>query len=420
MYKKLTILIICLLFLSACTLQKKEIIQDETTVSNWNSDLETLVDTLESVHPNLYRSYKKEKFYQDIDSLKAALPTFTEVEFFRLSLAELLAKFDDGHTRVEQIFPTEDETHVYPLGFQWFEDELIVVGTTPEYEQLLGAKLISIKNMPLQKVISKVNTLISHDAENILKTINQQHIINADILNYLKIIDKNEIVQWKFKDQNNKAIEISITPIKINEEIEIVQLPFPKFISASSNLTKNYEGLYGYRILDGGEILYIQYNKCIDSQFEQFSEDIITTIQSENPKRIIFDLRKNGGGDSRLMTSLINKLIYQTNIRKVQNDLLIGKATFSSGVLNALEIRNKLNAKVYGEDTGENVNSFGEILYETLPFSNIEIAYSTKEYIMDKNNDGPMKPDIYCTQTYSDYENGIDTCMELLLNQSPK
>jgi len=415
MYKKLIILISCLLFLSACTPQKKEIIQDETTVSNWNSDLETLADTLESVHPNPYRSYKKEKFYQDIDTLKSALPTLTEVGF-KLNLIQLLAKLGDGHTGASIAFLNEQNPVKYPIRLQWFEDELLVTGTIPEYEKLLGAKLVSINNMPLEKVISKVNTLIPHDAENWLKVFNPKYMIYADILKHLKVIDNQETSKWKFTDENNKSITVELHPI--NQEKEFIQLQIPQFNSISSNLTKNYGGLYGYRVLNGGEILYIQYNECVDTYFDQFSEDILSTIQTENPNRIIFDLRENTGGNSNFMSNLILELIEQTDIKNKQIDLLIGKATFSSGVLNSIDIRDLLNAKVYGEDSGEKVNSFGEIISFTLPFSNLEIAYSTKEYIMNKNNDGPMKPDIYCTQTYSDYENGIDTCMELLLNQN--
>lgn len=420
MYKKAIIFILCCMFLLACTPQKKEIIQDDKTVSNWNYDLEALVDKLETLHPDPYRTYKKELFYKDIDSIKESLPTLTEIEF-KLNIVQLLAKLGDGHTRVEREFFNEKDFLKYPIKLQWFEDDLIVTHTSNQYKDLLGAKLVSINNIPLKKIISKVNTLIPHDAENWLKFRNSELMGYENVLNYLNVADNLETDKWKFKTQDNKMITTNILPINMtNEPVQFKQLPIPKFLGDPTNLIKNYDGLYGYRILNDGELLYIQYNKCVGTHFEQFSKDIHSTIQTENPNRIIFDLRENTGGNSSFMYNFILELIEQTDIENKQIDLLIGKATFSSGVLNSIDIRDLLNAKVYGEDSGEKVNSFGEVYFFTLPFSKLKLGYSTKEYIMDKNNDGPMKPDIYCTQTYSDYENGIDTCMELVLNQNPQ
>jgi Peptidase family S41 len=58
--------------------------------------------------------------------------------------------------------------------------------------------------------------------------------------------------------------------------------------------------------------------------------------------------------------------------------VLIGRRTFSSAMMNALQLREQTNATLVGEPTGGTPNSYGEVLSFRLPFSNLVIGYSTK------------------------------------------
>lgn len=87
---------------------------------------------------------------------------------------------------------------------------------------------------------------------------------------------------------------------------------------------------------------------------------------------------------------------------------MIGKETFSSGVMSAIDFLDNTKATFYGESTGGNVNGYGDIKTLILPNSKLQVSYSTKYFQQsDKFKEG-FVPDIKINQTFDDYKQGID------------
>ncbi|WP_262493747.1 S41 family peptidase [Niastella koreensis] len=58
--------------------------------------------------------------------------------------------------------------------------------------------------------------------------------------------------------------------------------------------------------------------------------------------------------------------------------VLIGKLTFSSAIMNAIELKRGTNAILVGEPTSGSVNHYGEVRAFRLPHTKIIIGYSTR------------------------------------------
>jgi hypothetical protein len=84
----------------------------------------------------------------------------------------------------------------------------------------------------------------------------------------------------------------------------------------------------------------IQYNNCTDhpsNPFAKFSADVARTIGERRPKRIVVDLRHNGGGNLRVIAPLVAVLKSQR------------RTPVSSGFMAARDLKRQAHAVLVGE-----------------------------------------------------------------------
>jgi C-terminal processing protease CtpA/Prc len=91
--------------------------------------------------------------------------------------------------------------------------------------------------------------------------------------------------------------------------------------------------------------------------------------------------------------------------------VLIGKQTFSSAVMNAVDLKKKSNAILIGEPTSGNINHYGEVRGVNLPKSKVVIAYSTKYWERWKDKKGPLKPEVNIKYSIKNYVQGKDEAL---------
>ena len=134
---------------------------------------------------------------------------------------------------------------------------------------------------------------------------------------------------------------------------------------------------YWHQYLRDSGTLYVQYDICKNDpqlSFNDFAKQVLADADANKPSQVVIDLRKNGGGDSRVIRPLKSGLAE----RHVKVFVLIGPNTFSSGTDNAIELRHDLHATLVGEPTGGKPSSYGEVMTITLPSSKLVVRYTTK------------------------------------------
>ena len=129
-------------------------------------------------------------------------------------------------------------------------------------------------------------------------------------------------------------------------------------------------------------------------------------------RKIIIDLRYNGGGNSEIIRPLIDGLKEIKRSDDIAIYVLIGEQTFSSAILNAEMLKDQLGAVLAGNPTGGSASHYGEVITDALPYSGIPFQYSTK-YFRNKIK-GPIIPDIMIEENIDDYVNGIDSALKAL------
>ena len=168
--------------------------------------------------------------------------------------------------------------------------------------------------------------------------------------------------------------------------------------------------------------LYVKYNRCADSpkhSFAGFADAVMAAAEDPAVTRIIVDVRHNGGGNSEVFRPLVPRL------REWAADdpgrvlvAVIGRGTFSSGQMNAADLR-KIGAVVVGEPTGQKPNAFGEIKTFTLPRSGLTVRYSTKRFETDPSDPPSMMPDVAVGSLSTDFFAGRDPVLDAALSAAP-
>ncbi len=356
----------------------------------------------------------------------------------KVKLAHIISMIGDAHTSVNLEF--NENQFFYPLEMEWFEDELRVIGTDKQYENILGKRLIRINCVDVDEIMKEINLLISHENEQWLKAVNVKYIIMPDLLKLLNYA-KEDKAEFHFLDNHRNVSKIILKPKELTDikQISVQDLMPIKPVRLQYDTENPYNHQHFWsKYVEEDKILYFQYNQCIDKNvakkvaelfpekiaklgydyesipnFEDFSKALINQINNNDVEKLVIDLRNNTGGSSQLMTSLVSKL---KNIDKLNSRIyvIIGRNTFSSGVYAVVDLKEKLQAKVYGEPTGGNVNSYGEIKPLTLPNSKLQISYSTKYFDLSSKYKEAFIPDVPIIQSFDHYINGIDDAYEAI------
>lgn len=394
--KKRIITILFALISSACFSQT-------VSKAGFIEDLEFLKKTLPVKHTNLFAKITQSDFDKKVDAIinKADALNY---ETFTAELFKLTVSIGDEHTFVEPKF-----TKVLPIQFDFFKEGLFVTGIEPANSALLQARLTAINNQSITNVISLFKKAIQSENQSYFDDHFLRFINNPAFLKGLGIIDADEEAEFTLMDKNNKQIKIKLASIQDNN-IANVKLAFAQ----ASLLSKKKKGNYWFDYDSGRKTLYFNYNECREEHgnpFAKFNSEMFDLIAAERPEKIVLDLRHNNGGNSGVLSPFIEKIKGSYLNQKGKFFVLIGKQTFSSAVMNAVDLKRNSNATFIGEPTSGNINHYGEVRGFSLPNAKIIIAYSTRYWETWKGKKGPLKPDNAVQYSIKNYAEGKDEAL---------
>jgi hypothetical protein len=95
---------------------------------------------------------------------------------------------------------------------------------------------------------------------------------------------------------------------------------------------------------------------------------------------------------------------------------VIGRKTFSSGLLNALSLA-RAGATLAGEPTAGKPSHHGEVKMFPLPRSGLIVTYSTKIFEDPNHKGDSLVPDLAAETTYADWAAGRDPVLDAILKR---
>jgi hypothetical protein len=176
---------------------------------------------------------------------------------------------------------------------------------------------------------------------------------------------------------------------------------------------------YWFDFLPESRTLFLQFNRCSDDPKQPFAElaqQFFAAADREAPDRIVVDLRHNGGGNSLVIAPLFAGFGSRRKLRaRGHLFVAIGPQTFSSGMMNAVQLKDGLGALLVGEPTGGRPNCYGEVMTLELPNSKIRVGYCTKYFEQSKVDVESVAPDVAAPVTWDDWREGRDPALAAIL-----
>jgi len=394
-------------------------------VIDWDADLNLLKVELPKNHCNLYSLKSEKDFYYGIEQVSQEKNKLSDLDI-AIKLQQLIASFGDSHTMVgwKQF---ADNNKILPLNLLWFKDGLYITNTTEENQSILGTKILRINDKPLATIADSLTTLLTVDNNAVIKKDIPKLIPYVQLLEHFGII-KTDTIELVLENQKGELLNYAIKPGVMNKQNRRSLKP-----DSIALCYKNGKSLFVDSILRKDDTYYIQYNMCASREFppqgfkgnpEQlpsfydFKKKVFETINSNDFDKVIFDIRFNGGGNSAPGSELIRELSLIKKInKKGRLYVVIGRETFSSAIMNAMDFKNMTQAIFVGEETSGKPNSFGEIKLLELPNSGMKIQYSTKYFQNSTRDQKTITPDYLIETSFIDFIKGHDPVYDWIIEQ---
>lgn len=322
-----------------------------------------------------------------------------------------------------QFFQLIDQTQILPLGTLWVSDGLYITKTTPENKEILGLRIVAINDTPIATVIDSLSTLFTIDNQAIVKSIVPETVMSLQALEHFGFADSRQ-VKLMLSDGKTQVVK-PIHPDNAFVNFRPDSLAFA---------TANRKVLFTSRYFPEDRIYYMLYNKCHSRElaaergdaeaaqklpsFEAFTREAFETLNDKPVDKLIFDMRYNGGGNSSQGTEFVERLAQALKQHpQVAVYVVLGRDTFSSAILNAMDFKQLTNAVFVGEETAGKPNHFGEVRSFQLPSSKVLVNYSTKYFKRSEKEIETIEPDMSIEMSFADFKKGVDPVFEWIKAQ---
>ena len=371
--------------------------------ADYFEDLQYLKDTLPKRHINLFAKISKAEFDKNIAAIESRL-TDPDDEIFITELFKLTVAIGDEHTHIEPVF-----TKVITIRFNKFTEGIYVTATDTANADVLLYQLTGVNGHAIAEVTSRFKEIIQSGNPSFFDARFLHFINNPVILKGLGITGSTDETAFDLTGPTGKTIKRIIRSVA-GEDAGSLPLAEVKNGLLSQKSKENYWYTYDR----GSGTLYFNYNRCQEQDthpFSAFNDELFAKIVENKPQRLVVDLRDNSGGNSAVLGPFIERIRQSYLNRKGKLFVLIGKQTFSSALMNAVELKRGTYSTLLGEATSGSVNHYGEVRGFRLPHTKIVIGYSTRYWENWKGHDGPLKPDVSIIYSVKNYSKGVDEAM---------
>ena len=406
----------------------KQLEQANITSKQWQKDLRFLQKTVHEKYIDVVsKKTTVEAFDAAVDEFHQEIPGLQEHEIV-VGMARMFAMMEYGHTQL-YLSTAPVKFHRLPIVMYEFRDGVFLQGVHKDYKDIIGAKVISIEGIPIEKTLQMVRPVVPAENEQFLKSNGYVYLCLPEVLHAQGITKtlKEEIALTLEKD--GKAITKSI------KAIERRPMPFSygflktsgDWISArkegkSPLYLKHLEKRYYYEFLPESKTVYVRHSSVLDDPNESIAEfyaRVLKFVEDNEVEKLILDYRLNGGGNNYKNKPVITGLIESKKInQKGKLYAVIGRRTFSACQNLVNELDNYTNVTFVGEPTSENINFFGDANTIELPNSKMQgqISFAWWQDKPQWENGPWTEPDIAVEMSFEEYCANKDPVVETILS----
>jgi tetratricopeptide (TPR) repeat protein len=391
------------------------------SAEQWRADIRFLGDELAKRHGNAFARIKKEDYDAAVKSLYDGAPRMNEDEII-VGMMKIVAMVRDGHTSL--IARPYFRSGIFPVKYYWFSDGLYIVSATPEYADLVGAKVVRIGNMSTEDALKAAGAANASDNEMGTRNYAPVLIKVPEILAGLKIADDKNKLTLRV-ESNGKSRTVEIRPTASADTL--MQAP-KSWVELGGNSAlplyrKNPGELYWSEYLKDKKILYIQHNGIANKEGEpvaEFYKKVLESADANAAEKLVMDIRFNGGGNNTLNVDVIKHLMRSKLNRRGSFFVIIGRDTFSAAQNLVNQLEKYTDATFVGEPTAAHPNHYGDNRPFELPNSHLTVRASTLYWqdLDPRDSRYWTAPEIAAELSSEDYRLGRDPAFRAVLDYS--
>ncbi len=379
-------------------------------------DVRELGATIEQIHPEPFRSVSRQRFTSEVNALAQRAPTISRDELL-VGVLRIIALLGprNGHTG---LFPGDPsharQLHLYPVRLYDFSDGMYVVDAVDR--SLVRNRVVAIGGTPIADVLERVDPLVPHDNESNRRGMAPHFLLTAEVLDGLGLVDGAEAADFTFERPDGQRVDVLLAAIPASTYVsrfdDALHGHYPSVLPHAAKplyLSGSAKPMWA-RTLAGGRAVYLEFNS-VQRPTPGFVNALTRLVRGPKVRRVVVDVRLNGGGDNTTYGSLIDLFASRQVNKRGRLFLLAGRATFSAAANFAAEMDRDTRAIVVGEPTGGGVETYGDTFPLALPTAGWTVHIAARYHERKK---GPgdrrlaVEPDVRVDLTSAQYFAGLD------------
>jgi hypothetical protein len=368
-------------------------------------EIARLVEEMARIHPEVDHEVALPELRAEAADLAARAPGLSR-DALLVGLMRLTTLGDrDGHGGIFLFDPAHTQPfHFYPLRVHDFADGVHVVADAIG-RGLVGKRLVAIDGVPVAEVVERVRPLIPHDNASTIRLLLPEYLVCAEVLRGLGVVDGP--ATFSFADES--VVTIADTVPGPSYALGTVYHPLPVARPQLRYRALNQPFLLAP--LERGRSLYLGYHQ-VTTPPQALLDRILRQARRPGFRRLVVDVRQNGGGNNTTYGPLVDLLRTPPLNRRGKVVLLIGRMTFSAAGNFATEVDAHTRAILVGEPTGGAPNQWGDRAPIPLPRIGIT-AYVALEYVEVNRRDRRLavEPDVRVEPTAAEVLAGRDAIL---------
>lgn len=417
------------------------------SISDWRGDIAGIVSAIRTYHPAPFTKTGELTFRRRVAALEDALPALSEEQRV-VEMMRIVATLGDGHTQL--VADRASFGKWYPIRIYEFRDGVFITSAHKSVADLAGAEVLELAGRPIGEVLARARELSSCDnsfdcQERLMPTLNSalmKGLGYAGAGGELKVrvrlpaggvtdrvlipgpaddprYEKNDSsFTWRFRR------EVFGTPRGSEADwiTAFRRLPAIAFRTADASRPPHLTVARSFftRALPEYDAYYIQSYQVDESGFGTGGfATALGEVDRLRPRRLIIDLRYNFGGDGSLVPAIVHEFIRREAAPPWKElYLLIGRKTFSAGIMAALALADNCELTVIGEPAGAPRNSYGDSIERRFPATGLVLYVSTVRHELSQSNDvsDVIPVAVPAPFTFAAWSSGADPAVDPILH----
>ena len=402
----------------------------------WREDLQFLAEKVAQEHRNPFDHVSAEVFWKEVEKLDRQIPLLEDHEII-VGMARLVALIHDGHTRLTLPLDPEASTgqshtqtkpaekslqfHILPLRLYLYSSGLYVQAATPEFKDILGARVIKVGNKNAEEALEAGRPVVHYDSDMWFKLIAPSMLTIPEVLHAQNLSDNKEEASFVFQTKTGQEKKYTFRALDHTAKIQWLSAnqesknPLPLYL-------KNQEKNFWFEYLSDEKLMYVQVNSIQDKKEEtiaEFSQRLFESVNSCAVEKFVLDLRLNGGGNNYLNLPLVLSLIRSDRINRYGKLFtIIGRRTFSAAMNLVTDIEKWTQVIFVGEPTGNAPSHYGDSRKFVLPKSKLTARISSvywRDWSVDENRPW-VAPDIKVGLSSEEYAANRDPVLDEIIS----